>query len=161
MGKLVIVASRRELLGLDAIYGLSAFLNTVPESRRRVLDWLAEVIFGWLEEGGVILDADGNEIVIDADTIDLAHGDDGSARWVSDIRGRTANPPQRRPKSSLYLRLALYDSAARISTGRSIVGFGEGGDSGAPRCPGCGRLIQKFPREREQWCKVCLDPSGL
>lgn len=125
MKKEVWVTSREALLSLDAVYGLAVFLNTLDETRRPVLDWLADVIFGWIEAGGVIIDGEGNQIEIWPDTIDDAHGEDGSAKWVSEQRLRVANPPKRRQRQSLWLRMALYDAAARITTGRSIIEFGQ------------------------------------
>jgi len=125
MNKVVRIASNEALLSLDAIFGLARFLDSLALPRRRTVDWLAGVIFGWIEDSGVILDGEGREIEITPDTIDDAHGLDGSFKWVSDVRSRTSNPPIRRPRKSILLRLQLYDAAARITAGRSILSYAE------------------------------------
>lgn len=122
MNKVIQVAPREALLSLDALYGLAVFLGTLPMSRRKVLDWLADVIFGWIEDGGVILDGEGIEIEIHDTIIDDAHGSDGG-RGISEMRARAVNRPQRRGRQSIWLRMALYDAASRIVTGRSIIDF--------------------------------------
>lgn len=125
MGKIIKVASREVLTSRDAILGVAVFLNTLPTARRPTLDWLADVIFGFAEAGGIILAGEGYEIEIYDTIIDDAHGDDGSAKWVSDMRKRVDTSPRRRPRQSMWVRLALYDAAARITTGRSIIDFGK------------------------------------
>jgi hypothetical protein len=123
MGKVVQVHRREQLLSLDAIDGLADRLAELNKSRRSVPDWLTDTLYNWIDEGGTILTGEGEEIEIYPGIVDDAHGDDGSFRWVSAQRSRKAsNAPQRRLRQSMWLRLALYDAAFRIATGRSILG---------------------------------------
>lgn len=119
MQKEIRVAGREVLLTRDYLFALATAMTTLDLSRRAVPDWLADTIFGWVEDGGVILDGEGREIVIHADIIDDAHGEDGSFQWVSAQRQRVANPPRRKPRQSMLLRLQLYDAAFRIA-GRPV-----------------------------------------
>lgn len=137
MGKVVQVSRREELLGLDAIYGLSALLRSLGLPRRKVFDWLADVVFGWIADGGVILDGEGREIQITPDLIDEAHGEDGSCKWISDVQRRSPDAPRRRSRSAMLIRLQLYDAASRITTGRGIVDLGkeEGATTPVRVCP--------------------------
>ena len=114
MAKEIRVSRREVLLTRDYLFALAKAMTTLNLSRRSVPDWLADTIFGWVEDGGVILDGEGQEIAIHADIIDDAHGEDGSFQWVSAQRQRVANPPRRKPRQSLLLRLQLYDAAFMI-----------------------------------------------
>lgn len=119
MRKEIQVARREVLLTRDYLFALAKAMTALDLSRRAVPDWLADTIFGWVEDGGVVLDGDGREIPVHADIIDDAHGEDGSFQWVSAQRQRVANPPRRGPRQSMLLRLQLYDAAFRI-VGRPI-----------------------------------------
>ncbi len=126
MGKVIQVHLREQLLSLDAIEGLAARLAGLDRSRRSVPDWIADTLYGWIDSGGVVLSGEGDMIEIYSGIVDDAHGEDGSFRWVSAQRSRKdVNAPQRRPRQSMWLRLALYDAAFRIATGRSILGQAE------------------------------------
>lgn len=119
MAKEIRVAKRDVLLTRDYLAALAKAMTKLDLSRRAVPDWLADTIFGWIEDGGIILDGEGQEIAVHDDIIDDAHGEDGSFQWVSAQRRRVANPPKRKPRQSLLLRLQLYDAAFRI-VGRPI-----------------------------------------
>ncbi|MPT47980.1 MAG: hypothetical protein E2598_06110 [Sphingobium sp.] len=121
MNKTVMVATRQQLLSLDAIEGLADSLNELPIGRREVLNWLADVLHNWIEDGGTVLTEEGKELIIYSGIVDDAHGEDGSGSWISVQRRRKEHsPPQRRPRQSMLLRLQLYDAAFRIAHGRSI-----------------------------------------
>lgn len=115
MQKDIQVARREILLTRDYLFALAKAMTALDRSRRAVPDWLADTIFGWVGDGGVILDGEGREIPIHADIVDDAHGEDGSFQWVSAQRQRVANPPRRGPRQSLLLRLQLYDAAFKIA----------------------------------------------
>jgi hypothetical protein len=119
--KIVRVHAREKLLGLDAIHGLADCLNVLNLPRRQVVEWLTDTLYGWVEQGGVVMSGEGDIIDIYPGIIDDAHGEDGSAIWISEQRRRAANPPQRRPRQTMLLRLQLYDAAFRIGMGRSII----------------------------------------
>jgi len=121
MGKVMQVHRRERLLSLDAVYGLADCLNDLDMPRRKVVEWLTDTLYGWIEDGGVVLSGEGEVIDIYPGIIDDAHGEDGSAIWISEQRRRAANPPQRKPRQSMLLRMQLYDAAFRIGTGRSII----------------------------------------
>ena len=121
MEKVVQVHPKERLMSLDAIDGLSERLTLLPTSRRGTLDWMADTLHGWIEAGGVVLDGEGGEIDIYPGIIDDAHGEDGSGEWISAQRKRRGNPPRRRPRQTMLLRLQLYDAAFRIAFGTSII----------------------------------------
>jgi hypothetical protein len=112
--KKIVVAPKEVLLTIGFIWGLSKSLRDLGLSRRKTPDWLAEVIFGWIENGGVILDEDGVELIIYPGIIGDAHGEDGSFAWIAEQKRRAEEPPRRRPRSSLLLRLQLYEIAFRL-----------------------------------------------
>jgi hypothetical protein len=115
------VHAKERLLALDAIHGLADCLNKLNLPRRQVTDWLTNTLYGWIADGGIVLSGEGEVIDIYSGIVDDAHGDDGSAIWISEQRRRSVNPPQRKPRRSMLLRLQLYDAAFRIGMGRSIV----------------------------------------
>lgn len=119
--KIVTVHQRERLLSLDAVYGLADCLNVLNLPRRQVVEWLTLTLYGWIENDGVVMSGEGEVIDIYPGIIDDAHGEDGSAIWISEQRRRAANPPQRRPRQSMLLRMQLYDAAFRIGMGRSIL----------------------------------------
>ncbi|AZI37887.1 hypothetical protein NT2_13_00720 [Caenibius tardaugens NBRC 16725] len=119
------VHPRERLLSLDAIDGLAECLNVLNLPRRKVVEWLTDTLYGWIEQGGVVLSGEGEAIDIYPGIIDDAHGDDGSAVWISEQRRRAGHVPQRRPRQSMLLRLQLYDAAFRIGMCRSIIAEAE------------------------------------
>lgn len=121
MGKFIQVHPRERLLSLDAIHGLADCLNALNLPRRQVVEWLTDTLYGWIESGGVVMSGEGEIIDIYPGIIDDAHGEDGSAIWISEQRRRATNPPRRRYRQSMWLRMALYDAAFRIALGVSIV----------------------------------------
>ena len=48
------------------------------------------------------------------ETIDLAFGDDGSFRWLSDFLSFASEPPKQKPQRRVLTRLRLIDLAFRI-----------------------------------------------
>ncbi|WP_347303662.1 hypothetical protein V5740_03300 [Croceibacterium sp. TMG7-5b_MA50] len=114
MAKKVQVAADKILLSIDFIEKLAHAVVALNLSRRRTPDWLADVIFGWIENEGVILDPDGSEINIHDEIIDDAHGSDPSLRCIDDMKRKAKVRPARRPKMSMLLRLQLYDAAFKI-----------------------------------------------
>lgn len=121
MEKVVQVHGREWLLSLDAIYGLAERLDELNLPRRQVIEWVTRTLYDYVDSGGIILTGDGEELEIYPGVVDDAHGDDGSAIWISEQRRRLANPPKRKPRKSMLWRLELYDAAFRIATGRSIM----------------------------------------
>ena len=122
MNKVIRVHRRDRLLSLDAIYGLSDWLNELNKPRREVIQYGTDHLYGWIESDGVIFSGEGDEIEIYPGIFDDAHGEDGSAIWISEQRRRRLhNPPKRKLRSSLLLRMQLYDAVARITTGKSIL----------------------------------------
>lgn len=119
--KIVTVHRRERLLSLDAVYGLADCLNDLDIPRRKVVEWLTDTLYDWVGNDGVVIGGEGEVIEIYPGIIDDAHGEDGSAIWISEQRRRAANPPQRRPRQSMLLRMQLYDAAFRIAMGRSIL----------------------------------------
>lgn len=118
---IVRVHTREQLLSLDAIDGLAERLNELDLPRRRVVEWMTDTLYGWIEAGGVVLSGEGKVIDIYPGIVDDAHGEDGSAIWISEQRRRTENSPRRRPRQSMWLRMALYDAAFQIAFGTSII----------------------------------------
>jgi len=118
---LITVLPRERLLSLDASHGLAECLNALDLPRRQVVEWLTDTLYGWLEKGGVVMSGEGDIIDIYPGIVDDAHGEDGSAIWISEQRRRLANPPRRRPRQTMLFRLQLYDAAFRIGMGRSII----------------------------------------
>jgi len=114
MAKEIQVAADHVLLSIDAIEKLANAVVALNLSRRKTPDWLADVIFGWIENGGVILDPEGNEIDIHDEIIDDAHGSDPSLRCIDDLKRKAKERPVRKPKMSMLLRLQLYDAAFKI-----------------------------------------------
>ena len=121
MEKIITVHTRERLLSLDAIEGLADCLNALNLPRRQVVEKITDALYGWIEAGGVIMSGEGEIIPVYPGIVDDAHGEDGSAVWISEQRRRSANPPQRRPRQTMLLRMQLYDAAFRIMTGKSII----------------------------------------
>lgn len=120
-GDIIRLPPREKLLCLDAIYGLAARLEELNCPRRQVPDWLTDTLHGLLTAGGKIVTGEGEPLKIYPGIVDDAHGDEPSCIWISEQRRRVVNPPKRRPRESMLLRLQLYDAAFRIATGRGIV----------------------------------------
>lgn len=125
---IITVHTRERLLSLDAIHGLADCLNALNLPRRQVVEWLTDTLYDWVEKGGVVMSGEGDIINIYPGIIDDAHGEDGSAVWISEQRRRAANPPQRRPRQTMLLRMQLYDAAFRIMNGKSILSHNEDDD---------------------------------
>lgn len=121
MDKVIQVASREALLSTDYIEALAKGLISLVLPRRKVLDWLAELIFGWLESGGKVADEFGNELIFADETIDDVHGQDATVRVISSIiaygRGK---PRQRAGRISTLGFMRVYDAAFKIA-GRPLL----------------------------------------
>lgn len=117
MYNVIQVAPREVLLTRDNLFALSFAITYLPISRRRVLEWLAETLYRFIEDGGVVLDGDGRVIDIYPGITDDAHGEDGSGVWISEQRKR--GYPRRAPRQTLLMRFQLYDAAFRL-VGRPV-----------------------------------------
>lgn len=83
-------------------------------SRRKFPEWMATVIFEFMEIGGVILGPDGKPIAPLGDTaIDDAF-QDGTFRYLSDVLRFVEKPRKQRPHKRLHDRIRMIDLALRI-----------------------------------------------
>jgi hypothetical protein len=114
MKRMIVVAPKGVLLSVDYVHALAASVTELRLSRRRTPDWLAETLFGFAEAGGQVVTGEGALLDLHDCIVDEAHGADASFEWVSAQKRRVANPPRRAPRSSMLLRLQLYDAAFRI-----------------------------------------------
>ena len=115
--EIVRVETRERLLSLDFLEGLALQIQALGLSRVRTTDWLADKIYGF---DGVILDWDGRRLYIDPDIVDRSYGQDITCSWNSEVKTFASRPPQRRPRHSMLLRLALWDAAMKIE-GTSVL----------------------------------------
>lgn len=121
MQKIIQVEAAERLLSIDHIEALAVGLLSLHLSRRKVLDWLATLIFGWLEEGGIVIDEFGNELLFTDETIDDIHGKDATVRVISSIISHArGNPRRRRPRRSMLTLLQVYSAAFAIA-GRPLL----------------------------------------
>jgi hypothetical protein len=104
MGVIIVEATDR-LVTIDYIEALAVALLKLGLSRRRTVDWLADTIFLWLEEGGEIVDELGHEVTFTDETIDDVHG-----------RGKAR---QRSGRKSFGDLARVYDAAFKIA-GRPV-----------------------------------------
>lgn len=109
--EIIRVESRERLLSLDFLEGLAMQIQALGLSRVRTTDWLADKIYSF---EGVILDWDAKRLYIDPDIVDRSYGQDESCTWNSEVKTFASRPPQRRPRHSMLLRLALWDAAMKI-----------------------------------------------
>lgn len=115
----VTVATDWQLRRIPHVQRLAvATLNVKQEkdlSRRGIPDWIAHVTYNFLyEDKGRILWPVGRVFEIGDETIDLAFGDDGSFRWLSDFLSFASQPPKQKPQRRVLTRLRLIDLAFRI-----------------------------------------------
>lgn len=119
--KVIRVEAKERLICVAYVEVLALGLISLGLSRRKVLDWLAELIFGWLEEGGIVIDELGNELAFTDETIDDVHGKDATLRVISSIidygRGK---PRRRKPRVSTLSLMQVYDTAFKIA-GRPLL----------------------------------------
>lgn len=116
--KFIQVSPRERLLSIDNISALGPRIKALKLPRREVAAELTNVLYAYIEAGGVILDGESQPIDIYPGIVDDAHGEDGSGCWISEQRRR--GRPKRRPRQSMLLRLQLYD-AAFILAGRPVL----------------------------------------
>ncbi|MFS0735592.1 hypothetical protein ABC347_00945 [Sphingomonas sp. 1P06PA] len=108
----IYIETRERLLSLDFIEGLAIRITNLNLSRVKTTDWLADKIYTF---DGVIFDWSGNPLHIDSDIVDRSYGQDEACTWNSEVKVFATQPPQRRPRHSLLLRLALWDAAMKIN----------------------------------------------
>ncbi len=111
----VTVATDWKLSRISHVQRLAlATINVKQEkdlSRREIPHWIANVIYGY--EGRILWPV-GRVFEIGDETIDLAFGDDGSFRWLSDFLSFASEPPKQKPQRRILTRLRLIDLAFRI-----------------------------------------------
>jgi hypothetical protein len=110
--------SRERLLSLDFIEGLAQRIVELDLSRVKSTDWLACKIYNF---DGTIFDWSGRPLYLGLDVVDRAYGDDESCSWNSEVKRFASEPPKRRPRHSILLRLALWDAAFKI-VGKPVLG---------------------------------------
>lgn len=111
MNEIIYVEPPERLLSIDYMDALADALCRLGLSRRKVMDWLADMIFGWLEAGGRIVDHNGVDLEFYPGSIDEVHGKDESVRVISDIMAHSVTARQRRPRVTTLNRLIVYDAA--------------------------------------------------
>lgn len=112
MNNVITVLPRERLLSLDFIEGLAQRISGLNLSRIKTTDWLADKIYSY---EGVILDWDGRRLHLDPDIVDRSYGLDEACTWNSEVKVFAVRPPQRRPRHSMLLRLALWDAAMKMN----------------------------------------------
>jgi hypothetical protein len=112
MPKEIRVASDAILLTKEYVHRLAKKLKGMRISRQRTTDWLLAIIYAW---EGRILDGNGNNLAVPEDVIDRLYGNDLSCSWNSAVKRFAQNPPKRKPKRTLLLRLQFFDAAFKIS----------------------------------------------
>ncbi len=112
MDKVIEVLPRERLLSLDFLEGLATQIQALNLSRVKTTDWLADKIYSF---EGIILDWDGKQLYIDADIVDRSYGQDMACTWNSEVKVFARRSPQRRPRHSMLLRLALWDAAMKMN----------------------------------------------
>ncbi len=90
---------------------MAADLDRLKKPRREVPNWMAERL---CQFQGEILEASGEPLLANADTIDEAFGDDDDFRWVSDFIEFAKKPPRQRAQRRVHLRLKLLYVALYI-----------------------------------------------
>ncbi|MEO6216670.1 MAG: hypothetical protein ABIO86_11610 [Sphingomonas sp.] len=118
MDKVIEVLPRERLLSLDFLEGLAKQVQALGLSRVKTTDWLADKIYNY---DGVILDWDGRRLYVDHDIVDRSYGQDEACTWNSEVKAFASRPPQRRPRHSMLLRLALWDAAMKMN-GTPVLG---------------------------------------
>ncbi len=112
MDNVITTLPRERLLSLDFIEGLARQIVELNLSRVKSTDWLADKIYGF---EGTIYGWDGRQLYIDPDIVDRSYGQDEACTWNSEVKVFASRPPQRRPRHSMLLRLALWDAAMKIN----------------------------------------------
>ncbi|MDP3549577.1 MAG: hypothetical protein Q8R81_04175 [Novosphingobium sp.] len=107
----IYIYSRERLLSLDFLYALAIRITELNLSRLKSTDWLASTIFNF---EGTIYDWNGRPLYIDDAIVDRAYGKDESGTWNSEVKRFVDHPPQRSPRHSMLLRLALWCAAMEI-----------------------------------------------
>ena len=108
----IYIEARERLLSLDFIEGLAKRIVELHLSRVKTTDWLADKIYGF---EGTIYGWDGRQLYIDPDIVDRSYGLDEACTWNSELKKFANHSPQRRPRHSILLRLALWDAAMKIN----------------------------------------------
>lgn len=106
----VVVAADWQLLRLSHHHRLVMALLALGIPRRRVTLWLAHVIYNF--KGQVIYPNGTNFGIPD---IEVIFGEDGSYRWVGDLKKFAVTPPKQRPHLKVLPRLRVIDLGFRIA----------------------------------------------
>ncbi|APG63136.1 hypothetical protein LPB140_10445 [Sphingorhabdus lutea] len=113
---LVICVGKAEaLLSRRYKQNLAKRIKQLGLSRPKTTDWLADTIYGFLEDGGIIVDGRGNELIVGDETIDRSYYCDQAFSWNSDIKRFADQMPQRRSSARILTRLMLFDAAFKIT----------------------------------------------
>jgi hypothetical protein len=107
----IYIESRERLLSLDFIEGLAVRITELNLSRVKSTDWLADKIYTF---EGTIYGWDGRRLYIDSNIVDRSYGKDVSGTWNGEVKIFATQPPLRRPRHSMLLRLALWDAAFKM-----------------------------------------------
>lgn len=108
------MAPRKVLLSIAFIEALAEAVRRLDLSRRKTVDWLAEVLLEWHDARGMILDWDGEPVVIDDALIEQIYGEDASSTWPSTLKRIEPGSRRHAPRATLAGRLGLYAVAFAI-----------------------------------------------
>ena len=122
----IIVPDARDVLTIGYYHRLAiatenlSDANGVRLSRREIPNWMAECLF---REDVHFLYADGSPFFIGDTAIDDAFENDGSFRWLSDLRAFAENAPRQAPQARLYDRLVLLSLSFWVAYPDIAAGF--------------------------------------
>jgi hypothetical protein len=110
----VVVASNYQLSRRSHVNRLAIATVERDIPRRRLADWIAEIIARY---DGEIVWATGAPFVFDDEAIDQAFGieEDPSQRWVGDFYKFAVKPPKQVAQARIIERLRYIDLAFRIA----------------------------------------------
>lgn len=113
-GKRVVVASDYQLSRCSHVNRLAIATVERDIRRRRLADWIANIIARY---DGEIVWATGADFVFDDEAIDRAFGieEDPSQRWVGDFYKFAVKPPKQVAQARIIERLRYIDLAFRIA----------------------------------------------
>lgn len=110
----ITVADDAMLRSKENVHAVGKAFKAAGKSRFEMPDWLTKTIMHWLENGGIVLDTHGQEIVIDEDAVEAAFDPAQWFSWVTDVQKFADRLPMRRAKKNLIPRLRVIDLAYRI-----------------------------------------------
>jgi len=120
--------------------------NGVRMSRREIPNWMADCLF---REDVRFVYADGAPFFIGDTAIDDAFENDGSFRWLSDLRAYAESPPRQAPQARLYDRLVLLSLSFWVADPDIATGFAS---DECLRQPQCGHWAFPYFQDR---CATC------